>query len=558
MSSIARNLVRLVLLVVSILMVARIIVSWADPAAGNALSSAVVRSTDTLLAPLRSVLPATGSFDPAPILVLVVALVLLRVASTWGRRSRGGPRRRIRVIGIGGGGSNAIDHMIQQDLQGVDFIACNTDSQAILQSTAPTRIRIGGRFTRGLGTGGDVALGQRAAEEDAEKIREALRDSDMVFITAGLGGGTGSGASPIVASIAKDLGALTIGIVTKPFTFEGAARRQVADRAAEELKSKVDTLIVIQNDRIREVVPRDTAVGEAFRVVDDVLRQAVQGITDVITMPGLINLDFADIRSIIQDAGSALMGIGRASGPSRAVEAARQATESPMVGVSVAGARGILFNITGSANLSLHEMADAAEEVRLAAHPDANIIFGACVDDRMGDDVQVTVIATGFDAALAALPPGGPAGQAAPGWEAAAAAGALAWSASPEPAPLLVEPANGTAEAVVEGAPSTGLVGPGTADATSEDSPPADFPPVIDIPPSDIAPVDITAPAGAPPAIDIPAPIDAPPPIDIRAPADTILPSDVPTLGDVPALAETPPGTMPPATEVADAPAGRA
>jgi cell division protein FtsZ len=303
----------------------------------------------------------------------------------------------IRVIGVGGGGSNAVNRMIRAEMMGVEFIACNTDAQALLQSDAPHKIRIGDKITRGLGAGGDAAIGQRAAEEDSEKIAEALRDSDMVFITSGLGGGTGSGGAPVVAEVAKELGALTIGVVTKPFGFEGARRKLVAEKAAEELKAKVDTLITIPNDRLRDVVQKNTSVLDAFKVVDDVLRQGVQGISDIITMPGLINLDFADVRTIMKDAGSALMGIGRAAGENRALEAARQAIASPLLEIDIAGAQGILFNITGSQSLSLYEVTEAAEEIRAAADPEANIIFGTSFNDRLGDEVMITVIATGFD-----------------------------------------------------------------------------------------------------------------------------------------------------------------
>ena len=275
----------------------------------------------------------------------------------------------IRVIGVGGGGSNAVNRMIRAEMMGVEFIACNTDAQALLQADAPHKIRIGDKITRGLGAGGDASIGQRAAEEDAEKIGQALVDSDMVFITAGLGGGTGSGAAPVVAQIAKESGALTIGVVTKPFGFEGAKRKLVAEKAAEDLKSQVDTLITIPNDRLKDVVQKNTSILDAFRVVDDVLRQGVQGISDIITMPGLINLDFADVRAIMKDAGSALMGIGRATGENRAVEAARQAIASPLLEVDIAGAQGILFNITGSSTLSLFEVTEAAEEIRAGRRP---------------------------------------------------------------------------------------------------------------------------------------------------------------------------------------------
>jgi cell division protein FtsZ len=287
--------------------------------------------------------------------------------------------------------------MIRAEMMGVEFIACNTDAQALLQSDAPHKIRIGDKITRGLGAGGDSNIGQRSAEEDTEKIADALRDSDMVFITAGLGGGTGSGAAPVIAQVAKELGALTIGVVTKPFSFEGNRRKLIAEKAAEELKAAVDTLITIPNDRLRDVVQKNTSIMDAFRVVDDVLRQGVQGISDIITVPGLINLDFADVRTIMRDAGSALMGIGRASGENRAVEAAKMAIASPLLEININGAQGILFNITGSSNLSLYEVTEAAEEIRSAADPEANIIFGTSFNERLGDEVMITVVATGFD-----------------------------------------------------------------------------------------------------------------------------------------------------------------
>src|SRR4249920_1879432 len=303
----------------------------------------------------------------------------------------------IRVIGVGGGGSNAVNRMIRAEMMGVEFIAVNTDAQALLQSDAPHKIRIGDKLTRGLGAGGDPGIGQRAAEEDSEKIAEALRDSDMVFITAGMGGGTGSGAAPVIAEIARDLGALTIGVVTKPFSFEGARRRLNAEKATEALRDKVDTLITIPNDRLKDVVNKETSILDAFRVVDDVLRQGVQGISDLITVPGLINQDFADVRAIMKDAGSALMGIGRATGENRAVEAARMAIASPLLEVDINGAQGILWNITGSSSLSLFEVQEAAEVIKEAADPEANIIFGTSFNERLGEEVMVTVIATGFD-----------------------------------------------------------------------------------------------------------------------------------------------------------------
>ena len=305
----------------------------------------------------------------------------------------------IRVIGVGGGGSNAVNRMIRAEMMGVEFIAVNTDAQALLQSDAPHKIRIGDKITRGLGAGGDPGIGQRAAEEDSEKIAEALKDSDMVFITAGMGGGTGTGAAPVIAEVARDVGALTIGVVTKPFAFEGAKRRLNAEKASEALRDKVDTLITIPNDRLKDVVQKNTSIIDAFRIVDDVLRQGVQGISDLITVPGLINLDFADVRAVMKNAGSALMGIGRASGENRAVEAARQAIASPLLEVSIMGAQGVLFNITGGPSMGLFEVNEAAEIIRETTDSEANIIFGTVIDERMGDDVMITVIATGFDTA---------------------------------------------------------------------------------------------------------------------------------------------------------------
>ncbi|HLE59513.1 MAG TPA: cell division protein FtsZ [Candidatus Limnocylindria bacterium] len=303
----------------------------------------------------------------------------------------------IKVIGIGGGGSNAVNRMIRAEMMGVEFIAVNTDAQALLQSDAPHKIRIGDKLTRGLGAGADPGVGQRAAEEDSEKIYEALKDADMIFITAGMGGGTGSGAAHVIAEIAKDLGALTVAVITKPFSFEGVRRKLVAEQFTESLKDKVDTLITIPNDRLREVVDKKTSILDAFRVVDDVLRQGVQGISDLITVPGLINLDFADVKTIMRDAGSSMMGIGIGTGDNRAVDAARAAIMSPLLEVNITGARGILFNVTGGSDLGLFEVNEAAEVIKEAADPEANIIFGTVIDDRMRDEVKVTVIATGFD-----------------------------------------------------------------------------------------------------------------------------------------------------------------
>ena len=311
----------------------------------------------------------------------------------------------IKVIGVGGGGSNAVNRMIRAEMMGVEFIAVNTDAQALLQTDAPHKIRVGDKLTRGLGAGADPQVGQRAAEEDSEKIYEALKDADMIFITAGMGGGTGSGAAPVIAEIAKDLGALTVGVITKPFSFEGVRRKLVAEQFSELLKDKCDTLITIPNDRLREVVDKKTSILDAFRVVDDVLRQGVQGISDLITVPGLINLDFADVKTIMRDAGSSMMGIGIGTGESRAVEAARAAVMSPLLEVNITGARGILFNVTGGSDLGLFEVNEAAEVIKEAADPEANIIFGTVIDDRMRDEVKVTVIATGFDANHKPRPP---------------------------------------------------------------------------------------------------------------------------------------------------------
>jgi len=312
----------------------------------------------------------------------------------------------IKVIGVGGGGSNAVNRMIRAEMMGVEFIAVNTDAQALLQSDAPHKIRIGDKITRGLGAGADPGVGQRAAEEDSEKIYEALKDADMIFITAGMGGGTGSGAAPVIAEIAKDLGSLTVGVITKPFSFEGVRRKLVAEQYSELLKDKCDTLITIPNDRLREVVDKKTSILDAFRVVDDVLRQGVQGISDLITVPGLINLDFADVKTIMRDAGSSMMGIGIGTGDNRAVEAARAAVMSPLLEVNIQGARGILFNVTGGSDLGLFEVNEAAEVIKEAADPEANIIFGTVIDDRMRDEVKVTVIATGFDSTRKVKTPG--------------------------------------------------------------------------------------------------------------------------------------------------------
>ncbi|MFM8402983.1 MAG: cell division protein FtsZ [Candidatus Limnocylindrus sp.] len=302
----------------------------------------------------------------------------------------------IRVVGVGGAGSNAVNRMIRAELLGVEFIAVNTDAQALVKSHAPTRIRIGDAISRGLGAGGDSAIGERAAHEDLENLRKALDGSDLVFVTAGMGGGTGSGAAPVVAKVAKDLGALTIGIVTKPFEFEGKRRAAVAHAAAEELRKYVDTLIVIPNERLLSVVSRQTSMEDSFRIADDVLRQAVQGVSDVITVPGIINLDFADVRSIMKEAGSALMGIGRASGENRARAAAELAILSPLLELDIQGATGVLVNVAASSTVTLHEVNEAINHITERADPEANIIFGTSLDETLADEVQITVIATGF------------------------------------------------------------------------------------------------------------------------------------------------------------------
>ncbi len=302
----------------------------------------------------------------------------------------------IRVVGVGGAGSNAVNRMIRAELLGVEFIAVNTDAQALVKSHAPTRIRIGDAISRGLGAGGDSVVGERAAQEDLENLRTALDGSDLVFVTAGMGGGTGSGAAPVVAKVAKDLGALTIGIITKPFEFEGKRRAAVANAAAEELRKYVDTMIVIPNERLLNVVSRQTSMEDSFRIADDVLRQAVQGVSDVITVPGIINLDFADVRSIMKDAGSALMGIGRASGESRARAAAELAIASPLLELDIQGATGVLVNVAASSTVTLHEVNEAINHITERADREANIIFGTSLDETLADEVQITVIATGF------------------------------------------------------------------------------------------------------------------------------------------------------------------
>ena len=304
---------------------------------------------------------------------------------------------KIKVIGVGGAGNNAVNRMVDVGVTGVEFIAVNTDRQALLLSKAPTKIQIGEKITRCLGAGGDPTVGEKAAEETKEEVSNALKGADMVFVTAGMGGGTGTGAAPVVAQIAKELGILTVAVVTKPFSFEAKKRMQNAERGIASLKEKVDTLVVIPNDRLLQVVERKTTFTEAFALSDEVLRQGVQGISDLISIPGLINLDFADVKTIMYDTGMAHMGIGRASGENRAEEAAKAAINSPLLESSVEGARGVLLNITAGPDLGIFEVNTAAELVQKNIDPDANLIFGAVIDEKMGDEMSVTVIATGFD-----------------------------------------------------------------------------------------------------------------------------------------------------------------
>lgn len=311
---------------------------------------------------------------------------------------------RIKVVGVGGGGCNAVNRMIDEGLQGIEFITVNTDAQALLLSKASKRVRIGDKSTRGLGAGGNPEFGRKAAEESAEELYEVLKGSDMVFVTAGLGGGTGTGAAPIVAQIAKEVGALTIGVVTRPFTFEGARRAQNAESGTEQLKQHADTLIVIPNDRLLTIVDKRSSLQDAFHKADDVLRQGIQGISELITVPGLINLDFADVRTIMSVGGAALMAVGTASGEDRARIAAEQAISSELLDITISGARGILFNVTGGPSLTLFEVNQAAAIIKETAHPDVNLIFGAVIDPNMGDDIRITVIATGFERATAHLP----------------------------------------------------------------------------------------------------------------------------------------------------------
>ena len=302
----------------------------------------------------------------------------------------------IKVVGVGGGGTNAVNRMVDAGLAGVEFIGVNTDAQALLMSDADVKIHIGESVTRGLGAGANPEVGRSAAQESRDELKEALKGADMVFVTAGEGGGTGTGAAPIVADLAQEVGALTVGVVTRPFSFEGRRRAEIAQQGLASLQAGVDTIIVIENDRLLQVIDKDTSVVDAFRLADDVLRQGVQGITDLITIPGLVNLDFADVRTIMREAGTAMMGIGTASGQDRAKEAAQSAVSSPLLDSSIDGATGILLNVTGPGDMGLFEVNEAAEVVTAAAANDANIIFGAVIDEGLGDELRVTVIATGF------------------------------------------------------------------------------------------------------------------------------------------------------------------
>ncbi len=303
----------------------------------------------------------------------------------------------IKVIGVGGAGNNAVNRMIEADIKGVEFIAVNTDRQALQKSKAPTKIQIGEKITRGLGAGANPDIGAQAAEESRSEIGEALRGADMVFVTAGMGGGTGTGAAAIVAGTAKEMGILTIAVVTKPFTFEGKKRLAQAERGVESLKGKVDSLVVIPNDKLLQIIDRKTSIVEAFKMADDVLRQGVQGISDLIAIEGLVNLDFADVKTIMLNRGMAHMGIGRASGENRAEDAAKQAIQSPLLETSIEGARGVIINITGGSDLGLQEINTAAELVQRSVDPEANIIWGSVIDESLGDEIVITVIATGFE-----------------------------------------------------------------------------------------------------------------------------------------------------------------
>jgi cell division protein FtsZ len=304
---------------------------------------------------------------------------------------------RIKVIGVGGGGQNAVNRMIEEGIQGVEFVATNTDAQALTLSRAPTRVRLGDKLTRGLGAGGDPEVGRKAAEESADELYNVLKGADMVFVTAGMGGGTGTGAAPVVAQVSKECGALTIGVVTRPFTFEGGRRSQAAEAGVQKMREHAHTLISIPNDRLLQLADKKSSLEDSFKMADEVLRQGIQGISELITVPGLINLDFADVRTIMSEGGAALMAVGRGSGEDRAKTAAEQAISSQLLDITIDGARGVLFNVTGGTNLTLFEVNQAAAIIRETAHPDVNMIFGAVIEPDMGDEVRVTVIATGFE-----------------------------------------------------------------------------------------------------------------------------------------------------------------
>lgn len=345
--------------------------------------------------------------------VVVAFLVALGVASRRRRRPRHTGERTIRVVGIGGAGGNAVDAMARNRMGSVEYLAINTDAQVLEESWADKRIRIGDQLTQGLGAGGDPAIGRQAAEEDREPVRAALEGADLVFVTVGLGGGTGSGGAPVIAGLAKETGALTIGVATMPFAFEGAKRRSVAEAAATELRGTVDTLLLIENDRVLGLVADDTPLGDAFKVVNDVLGQTVRAIVEIMARPGLINLDFADIRAIMRNGGTGLTGIGRGSGGDRSVEAATAAITNPLLGHDITGAQAILLHVSGSSQLALREVVRAADTVRQAADPDANVIFGATFDDHLRDELKVAVIATHFrnEATAAASEAGPPAAR---------------------------------------------------------------------------------------------------------------------------------------------------
>ncbi|HNK63108.1 MAG TPA: cell division protein FtsZ [Anaerolineales bacterium] len=306
---------------------------------------------------------------------------------------------RIKVIGVGGGGQNAVNRMMEEGIQGVEFISANTDAQALNLSRAPIRVRLGDKITRGLGAGGDPEIGRKAAEESSDELYNVLKGADMVFVTAGMGGGTGTGAAPVVAQVAKECGALTIGVVTRPFTFEGNRRAQSAEVGVSKMKEHAHTLISIPNDRLLQLADKKSSLQDAFRMADEVLHQGIQGISELITIPGLINLDFADVKAIMSEGGAALMAVGRGSGDDRAKNAAEQAISSQLLDITIDGARGVLFNVTGGSNMTLFEVNQAAAIIRETAHPDVNMIFGAVIDPEMGDEIRVTVIATGFERA---------------------------------------------------------------------------------------------------------------------------------------------------------------